>query len=94
MKKLILSVFMFALIAGASVNSTANASLGETPGVVATPNLAYCLWGSDIALATGFALGGIAGSGTISSLAAIGYGVAASVGIGTGVGALLIGAGI
>ncbi len=43
MKKLFLSVFMFALIAGASVNSTANASLAETSGVVATPHLIYCL---------------------------------------------------
>ena len=43
MKKLILSVFMFALIAGASVNSTANASVSPTSGIVATPHLIYCL---------------------------------------------------
>ena len=42
MKKLILSVFMFALIAGASVNSTANAPVSETSGI-AMPHLIYCL---------------------------------------------------
>ena len=59
MKKLILSVFMFALIAGASVNSTANAPLAETSGVVATPNLIYCLTngGTDVR-GEGAAVGG------------------------------------
>ena len=57
MKKLILSVFMFALIAGASVNSTANATLGATPGVVATPNLIYCITGHDIINTSAGALG-------------------------------------
>ena len=94
MKKLILSVFMFALIAGASVNSTANASLAETPGIVASPNLIYCLYNSDAALVSGVALGGLAGGGTIGWLTAAGYGLIASVGIGTGVGAVLIGAGV
>ncbi len=94
MKKLILSVFMFALIAGASVNSAASSPLAETPGIAASPNLAYCLWGSQAAMVGGVALGGLAGGGTIGWLTAAGYGLVASVGIGTGVGAVFIGAGI
>ena len=47
MKKLILSVFMFALIAGASVNSTANAPWAESSGIVAMPHLIYCLSSGD-----------------------------------------------
>lgn len=94
MKKLILSVFMFALIAGASVGSTANAPLAETAGIAASPNLAYCLWNSNAALVGGTAVGTLAGGGTIGWLTTAGYGLVASVGIGTGVGALIIGAGI
>ena len=94
MKKLILSVFMSALIAGASVNSTANASLIENPVIAASPNLVYCLWGSQAALVGGVSLGGLAGGGTTAWLIAAQYGLLASVGIGTGVGAVLIGAGI
>ncbi len=94
MKKLILSVFMFALIAGASVNSAASSPLAQTPGIVASPNLAYCLWGSQAAMVGGVALGGLAGGGTTAWLIAASYGLVASVGIGTGVGAVFIGAGI
>lgn len=94
MKKLILSVFMFAMIAGASVNSTANATLAETPGVVATPNLIYCLYNSNAALTGGAVLGTLAGGGTTAWLITAGYGLVACVGIGTGVGALIFGAGV
>ena len=94
MKKLILSVFMFALIAGASVNSSATATVAETPVIASSPNLAYCLWGSQAGLVGGVALGGLAGGGTTAWLIAAGYGLVASVGIGTGVGAVFIGAGI
>ncbi|MXY49132.1 MAG: hypothetical protein F4Y38_07485 [Gemmatimonadetes bacterium] len=80
MKKLILSVFMFALIAGASVNSTANATLAETPGVVATPNLIYCLTGKDIINTSAGVLGTIAGGWAIK----VGLGLAACTGIGAG----------
>ena len=83
MKKLILSVFMFALIAGASVNSTANATMAENPGVVATPNIIYCLTsgGTDVK-ATGAAVGGtVLGGWAIKA----GYGVAIVAGW-TGVG--------
>lgn len=85
MKKLILSVFMFALIAGASVNSTANATLSETPGVVATPNLAYCLWGSEDARTSGYVLGGVGGGAAGGWAIVAGYGLAATVGIAVGV---------
>lgn len=94
MKKLILSVFMFALIAGASVNSTASAPLAETPGVVATPNLIYCLYNSNAALAAGSVLGGVAGGAAAGWLVTSGYGLLACVGGATGIGGLFIGAGI
>ena len=94
MKKLILSVFMFALIAGASVNSTASSPLAETPGIVASPNLAYCLWGSEVALTSSAVLGSLAGGTTAAWLIAAGYGLAACVGAATGVGALVLGAGV
>ena len=77
MKKLILSVFMFALIAGASVNSTANATLAESPGVVATPNLIYCLASQDIRKTSAGVLGTIAGGWGIKT----GLGIAAVAGL-------------
>ncbi len=80
MKKLILSVFMFALIAGASVNSTANATLAETPGVVATPNLIYCLSGSDIRETSAGALAAVSGGWGLKA----GLGLAACVGLTAG----------
>ncbi len=80
MKKLILSVFMFALIAGASVNSTANATLAETPGVVATPNVIYCLSGHDIISTSAGALAAIAGGWGLK----VGLGLAACTGLGAG----------
>ena len=94
MKKLILSVFMFALIAGASVNSSANATLAETPGVVATPNLVYCLWGHESGLVGGATMATLAGGGTTAWLIVAGKTLAVSVGVGSGVGALFLGAGI
>ena len=94
MKKLILSVFMFALIAGASVHSTASTPMAETPGVVATPNLIYCMYSSNAALTAGAVLGGIAGGGTTAGLLMAGWSIVAAVSIGTGVGAVLLGAGI
>ena len=94
MKKLILSVFMFALIAGASVNSAANSPLAETPGIAASPNLAYCLWGSEVALTGGGVLGSLAGGTTAAWMISTGYGLAACVGAATGVGAVVLGAGI
>lgn len=78
MKKLILSVFMFALIAGASVNSTANATLAETSGVVATPNLILCLTGTDIISTSAGLLGTIAGGWGVK----VGLGLAACTGLG------------
>lgn len=80
MKKLILSVFMFALIAGASVNSTANATLAETPGVVATPNLILCLSGADIRETSAAALAAVAGGWGLKA----GLGLAACVGLTAG----------
>ena len=82
MKKLILSVFMFALIAGASVNSPANAPLAKTPGVVATPNLILCLSGADIRETSAAALAAVAG-GTTWGLK-VGLGLAACVGLTAG----------
>lgn len=76
MKKLILSVFMFALIAGASLNSTANATLAESSGVVVTPNLIYCLSGADIRETSAGALAAVAG----------GWGLKASLGLAACVG--------
>ena len=84
MKKLILSVFMFALIAGASVNSTANAQLAETQGIVATPNLILCLTGTDIINTSAGAMAAIAGGWGLKA----GLGLAACVGL-TGGGLLL-----
>lgn len=80
MKKLILSVFMFAMIAGASINSTANATLAETPGVVATPNVIYCLSGYDIISTSAGALAAIAGGWGLK----VGLGLAACTGLGAG----------
>ena len=94
MKKLILTVFMLALIAGASFNSTANAPLAETPGIVATPNLIYCLYNSSAALAAGGVLGGIAGGAAAGWLVTSGYGLLACVGGATGIGAVFLGAGV
>ena len=73
MKKLILSVFMFALIAGASVNSTANTPVSETSGIVAMPHAIYCLTRTDVRK-EGAAVGGsILGAWAIQ----VGYGLAA-----------------
>ena len=94
MKKLIISVFMFAMIAGASVNSTANATLAETPGVVATPNLVYCLWGHESGLVAGGVMGTLVGGGTTTGLFLAGKGILISVGVGSGIGAVILGAGI
>ena len=80
MKKLILSVFMFALIAGASVNSSASAPLTETPGVVATPNLILCLTGYDVISTSSGAIAAIAGGWGLKA----GLGLAACVGLGAG----------
>ena len=80
MKKLILSVFMFALIAGASVNSTANATLAETPGVVATPNLIYCLANQDVRKTSAGALAAVSGGWGLKA----GLGLAACVGLTAG----------
>ena len=80
MKKLILSVFMFAMIASASVNSTANATLAETPGVVATPNVIYCLSGHDIISTSAAVLGTVAGAWGVK----VGLGLAACTGLGAG----------
>lgn len=80
MKKLILSVFMFALIAGASVNSPANATLAKTPGVVATPNLILCLSGADIRETSAAALAAAAGGWGLK----VGLGLAACVGLTAG----------
>lgn len=94
MKKLILSVFMFALIAGASVNSTANAPDVVSSNMLATPNIAYCLWGSSITLNSGYVFGG-AGFGVAGGWAvAAGYGLAATLGIASGVGAAFLAAGV
>lgn len=84
MKKLILSVFMFALIAGASVNSTANAPVSETSDI-AMPQLVYCLTNSEAvqhAAGAGAAAGAAAGAYWAIKL---GYGLAAVAGI-SGVG--------
>lgn len=94
MKKLILSVFMFAMIASASVNSTANATLAETPGVVATPNLVYCLYNSNAALTAGSVMATLVGGGTTGWLIVAGKGLLVSVGVGSGIGAAILGAGI
>ena len=82
MKKLILSVFMFALIAGASVNSTANAPVSETSGI-AMPHLVYCLSKSDIVLHAAGATAGTA-AGVVWGIK-LGYSLAALAGI-SGVG--------
>ncbi|MDE2726448.1 MAG: hypothetical protein OXI19_00395 [Gemmatimonadota bacterium] len=78
MKKLILSVFMFALIAGASVNSTANATMAENPGVVATPNLILCLTGHDVINTSSGAIAAIAGGWGLK----VGLSLAACTGLG------------
>ncbi len=94
MKKLILSVFMFALIAGVGVTTSASAPDVESPNIVATPNIAYCLWGSSIALNSGYVFGG-AGFGVAGGWAvAAGYGLAATLGIASGVGAAFLAAGV
>ena len=85
MKKLILAVFMFALIAGASVNSTANATLAETSSIAISPNLAYCLWGYEDARTSGYVLGGVGGGAAGGWAIVAGYGLAATVGIAVGV---------
>ena len=86
MKKFFLSVFMFALIAGASVNSTANAPVSESSGI-AMPHLIYCLTKSELALSA-------ASAGATASAAAgaywaikLGYGLAVVAGV-SGVGLL------
>ncbi len=94
MKKLILSVFMFALIAGASVGSTANAPLAETAGIAASPNLVYCLTGSETAMTGGSVLGSLAGGTTAAWMITAGYGLLACVGAATGVGAAILGVGV
>jgi len=94
MKKLILSVFMFALIAGASVNSTANTPVSETSVIAASPNLVYCLYNSEAALTSGAVLGGIAGGAAAGWLIKAGYGLAVCVGGATGFGALFLAAGV
>ena len=84
MKKFILSVFMFALIAGASVNSTANAPVSETSGI-AMPHLVYCLSKSSAALdAAGAAATAGAATGVYWGIK-LGYGLAAIAGL-SGVG--------
>ena len=81
MKKLILSVFIFALIAGVTVNSTANAPLAETTGIVAMPHLIYCLTSTDVKGTAAGVGGSVLGAWAIKA----GYGVAAVSGW-TGVG--------
>ena len=85
MKKLILSVFMFALIAGASVNSPANASVSPTSGIVATPHLIYCLTSSDVKGESTAVVGTVAGGWAFKA----GYGLAAT--LGCTVGGLVVG---
>ncbi len=72
MKKIILSVFMFALIAGTSVNSTANASVSESSGIVAMPHLIYCLTTADLRKEGAVVGGSVLGAWAIKA----GYGVA------------------
>lgn len=81
MKKLILSVFMFALIAGASVNSTANAPVSATSSIVAMPHAIYCLTRTDMRKEAATVGGSVLGAWAIK----VGYGVAAVSGW-TGVG--------
>ena len=85
MKKLILSVFMFALIAGASVNSPANASLAENPGIFTAPHLLYCLTSSDVKGESTAVVGTVAGGWALKA----GYGLAAT--LGCTVGGLVVG---